>query len=397
MEQALVNPLVELHRKADAEMAAWGNVEIVSTFGEPQAEYAAVRKSAGLIDWAQRGVLELTGKDRHGFLNNLLTNQTFSKIDKTPLAAGQGVYAFLLNLKGRVVCDVNVLEFADRTFLEVDRRYLADLAKLLDMYLFTDEVKIANRGAELHTIAVHGPHAADVLGIPSIERQLGTAEVTVAGAKAFAWRDDLTGLPGYHLLISTADVASVWQSLIAQYGQSPELGKRRLRPIGWAMFNTLRIEAGRPLFGIDFDGQPVQTAFPGKAAKEAAPGSPGVLPAETGLFDRAVSVTKGCYLGQEVVARMHARNQVARKIVGVRLESDALPFAGEPVYDSEQNQIGAITSSTNSPLLSGHAICLAFVKARFADPDTIVYVPAEGQVRQGKVVKLPFVEGKRDH
>ena len=394
MENTLSNPLADLHRAADAEFASWGETEIVATFGEPQAEYAAVRKFAGMIDWAQRGVLELTGKDRHTFLNNLLTNQTFSKADKKPLEPGKGVYAFLLNLKGRVVCDLNVLEFADRTFLEVDRRLMADVAKLLDMYLFADQVKITSRGADLHIIGLHGPTAGEMLAITDLADQLATREVTIAGAKAYLWRDDVTGLPGYQLLLSNADVAKVWQSLIAEHGTAPELGKRRLRPIGWAMFNALRIEAGRPIFGIDFDGQPVQTAFPGKAAKEAQTDSPGVLPAETGLFDRAVSVTKGCYLGQEVVARMHSRNQVARKIVGIRLESDALPFAGELIYDAEQNQIGAITSSTNSPLLSGHAICLAFMKAKFAAVGTVVYVPAEGQLRQGTVVQTPFVGTK---
>jgi folate-binding protein YgfZ len=380
------NPLAELHRQTDAEMISWGDIDIVATFGEPQAEYAAVRKTAGMIDWAQRGLLEVTGEDRHAFLDNLLTNQVWSKADKTALPVGKGVYAFLLNLKGRVVCDVNVLEFADRTLLEVDRRLLAEVAELLEKYHFTEQVTVVNRGSDLYTIAVHGPGAAEVLGLTGLDHELATQETSVAGRQAYVWRDDLTGGPGYHVVLNRIDVAAVWQTLVAQFGSSPELGKRKLRPIGWAMFNTLRIEAGRPLFGIDFDGQPVQTAFPGKAAREIETESPGVLP--------AVSFTKGCYLGQEVVARMHARKQVVRRIVGIRLDTDALPFAGESVFDADQNQVGAITSSTNSPLLSGHAICLAFVKAKFAAADTIVHVPAEGEVRQGRVVQLPFVESK---
>jgi folate-binding protein YgfZ len=391
MDDDAGNPLADLHRKADAEMASWGDVEIVATFGEPQAEYAAVRKAAGMIDWSQRGLLEITGKDRHAFLNNLLTNQTWSKADKKPLPAGKGVYAFLLNLKGRVVCDLNVLEFADRTLLDVDRRLLAGVAELLGKYHFTEQVTVTNRSEDLYTIALHGPGAAEVLGLSGLDHELATLATTIAGRQAYVWRDDLTGAPGYHLALSRTDVAAVWQTLLAQHGTSSDLGKRKLRPIGWAMFNALRIEAGRPLFGIDFDGQPVQTAFPGKAGRETETDSPGVLPAETGLLERAVSFTKGCYLGQEVVARMQARNQVARKIVGIRLETDALPFAGEPVYDADQNQVGAVTSSTNSPLLSGQAICLAFVKARFAATDTLVHVPAEGQLRQGRVVPLPFV------
>src|SRR5437868_8197224 len=100
---ALPNPLRDLHEKANAEFQSYASLEIVSTFGEPQAEYAAIRKAAALIDEPQRGILELTGADRLSFLNNLLTNQTWDKAAKSGLAAGQGVYAFFLNGKGRII------------------------------------------------------------------------------------------------------------------------------------------------------------------------------------------------------------------------------------------------------------------------------------------------------
>ena len=143
------------------------------------------------------------------------------------------------------------------------------------------------------------------------------------------------------------------------------------RPCGWAAFNTTRIEAGRALFGIDFDES--------------------VLPAETGLFDRAVSLTKGCYLGQEIVARMHARGQIARKLVGIRMENDALPLAGSKIYDDQQNEIGGVTSSTISPVLSNIAICLGYVKKPFFAAGTKLKIPAEGSIRTGQVVDLPFI------
>src|SRR5688572_11131082 len=106
----LPNPLRDLHKAAGAEFQAYGDLEVVSTFGEPQAEYAAVRKACALFDLPQRGILELTGKDRLPFLNNLLTNQMWNKEAKAPLAAGQGVYALLLNKQGRVIADLNVIE-----------------------------------------------------------------------------------------------------------------------------------------------------------------------------------------------------------------------------------------------------------------------------------------------
>src|SRR5436189_4531330 len=123
MSTTVSNPLHDDHEHAGAEFQAYGDVQIVATFGQPQAEYSAIHKACGIVDLPQRGIIELTGKDRLTFLNNLLTNQTFDKQTKTPLPAGAGVYAFLLNAKtGRIVVDVNVLELGDRTLLELDAR-----------------------------------------------------------------------------------------------------------------------------------------------------------------------------------------------------------------------------------------------------------------------------------
>jgi folate-binding protein YgfZ len=178
-------------------------------------------------------------------------------------------------------------------------------------------------------------------------------------------------------MIFRADAAAkIWTSLLSRFSAAPpdqtQPAKRRIWPIGWAAFNATRIEAGRPLFGIDFDDT--------------------VLPAETGQLARAVSFTKGCYLGQEIVARMHARGQIARLIVGIRMTDDALPIAASGVCDQQRNQVGVITSSTMSPILSNSAICLAMVKKQFAAAGTTLLIPAEGTIRQGLVVDLPFLK-----
>src|SRR5438034_5096361 len=113
-----VNVLRDLHRQAEAEFQPYGEMEIVSTFGEPPAEYAAIRKSCGLMDMPFRGIIELSGKDRFLFLNNLLSNQVYDKQTKADLAAGDGAYAFLLNARsGRIIADMNVIERGDRTLL----------------------------------------------------------------------------------------------------------------------------------------------------------------------------------------------------------------------------------------------------------------------------------------
>jgi folate-binding protein YgfZ len=290
---------------------------------------------------------------------------------------------------------MNVVELGERTLLETDVRLVEPLRLAFDKYLFGEQVNMANRVGQLHRLTLHGPGAAGLLqelGGPVLFPMKG-AGFPALGPDAAVFRDDVAGVPGFHLVVPSATVADLWSRLL-QFSAATELGKRRLRPAGWAAFNACRIEAGRPLFGIDFEGAPVPTAYPARKQREeeaADAPAPGVLPAETGQLLRAVSFTKGCYLGQEIVARMYARGQVARQIVGIRFETDHLPIAGAPVLDDQMNAVGVITSSTVSPLLSNQAVCLGYVKKPFMTPGSKVRVPAEGEVRAASVVTLPFV------
>ncbi len=239
------NPLIETHRQAEAEFQSYAGIDIVSTFGEPQAEYAAIRKSAALIDLSQRGILEVTGADRLSFLNNLLTNQTFDKNTKTGMAAGSKVYAFLLNAKsGRISADMNVLELGDRTLLEMDARLVLAVLSALEKYVFSEKVKFANTIGSLHEIAIHGPMAAELLKQECSIVPVDVQQIEMFGVPAIVWRDNPAGVPGYHIIVRTDAARTVWMNLLAKYGSSSEAGKRALRPIGWAVFNAVRIEAG---------------------------------------------------------------------------------------------------------------------------------------------------------
>jgi folate-binding protein YgfZ len=377
MSAAIPNPLLASHEAANAELQAYADVQIVATFGQPQAEYSAIRKASGLMDLPQRGVIELTGKDRLTFLNSLLTNQTFDKQTKAGLAAGSGVYAFLLNAKsGRIIVDVNVLELGDRTLLELDARLIANILESLERYRFAEQVKFASRLEDLHEIALHGPGAEDILAksfdtAPTLTQALTCGVARMIGQDVIVFRDDPCGVPGFHLLVPANAGHAIWDHLLVKFGNSDQLGKRLLRPVGWAAFNACRIEAGRAIFGIDFSEE--------------------ILPAETGQMTRAVSLTKGCYPGQEIVARMHARQQVAKQLVGFKMDGEALPIAGAPIYDAAQNGIGVVTSSTISPILSGAAIGLGYVKRPHFSIGTKLIVPAEGNFRPATVVETPFI------
>jgi len=394
MPQPLPNPLLPLHEAGDAETQAYDQTEIVSTFGAPELEYAAIHRSCGLMDLPQRALIELTGNDRLPFLNNLVTNQTWDKNAKTPMPPGTGVYAFFLSRQGRIFTDLNILDLGDRTLLEIDGRLVEPVLKELDRYLFGEKVKMAGKVGELHQFALHGPGAKAMIDTladppPGDLPPLGVAATRIMGHDVVVWRDDPCAVPGYTIILPAAAAPQVWQTLCERFGggalpknETPEQVRARLaaateppprrllRPIGWAAFNAARIEGGRPLFGIDFDDT--------------------ILPAETGQLARAVSFTKGCYLGQEIVARMHARNVVAKQLVGLRMEDDALPIAGAAIYDDQQNQVGGVTSSTLSPILSNAALCLALLKKPFFVEGTAVNVPAEGKVRKGKVARVPF-------
>ena len=388
------SPIHALHESAGAEFQDYAGTPIVLTFGQPQAEYSAIRKSAAIVDFPQRAYLEIGGPDRLSFLNNLLTNETWNKSTKTGLAAGTGIYSFLLNTKGRILSDMQVLELGERTLLEVDGRNVEMIRGFLEKYLFREKVTIGNRAGGLWKLFLTGPRAFDSLlkasgatiGAPA---EMSVVSLTIARVSTVVYRDDFCGVPGYGLIVPADGLEAVWRAFThdpATAGSPDSAGEDTggtvrpeqflkfaglARPAGWAAFNSVRIEAGRPIFGIDYDES--------------------VLPAETGQLNRAVSFTKGCYLGQEIVARMHAREQVARLIVGIRMDEDALPIAGAKVHDEAGNEVGGITSSTVSPVLSNAAICLGIVRRAQAGIGTKLYIPAEGAMRTGTVVEVPFV------
>ena len=362
--------LHELHKQGGAEFQQYDDVEIVATFGEPQAEYAAIRKSIALLDLPQRAVLEVTGKDRLTFLNNLITNQTYDKATKTGIQAGTGVYAFLLNAKsGRIISDMNVLEQGERTLLEMDRRMIKSVKETLENYRFAEQVRISEL-QDVYEIALQGPQVAGLIeGLGGLD-VLCSKPIEIYGINCVAWRDDPAGVPGYYLLVPNSGINFVWSECLKVSAILTD-NKRKSRPTGWAAFNAARIEAGRPLFGIDFD----QT----------------ILPAETAQMSRAVSFTKGCYPGQEIVARMHARQVVSKQIAGLKFTDDALPIAGAEITDDQGNIVGGVTSSTISPMLSNTAVAIALLKRPHFAIGTVLNVPAEGAMRKAVVTQLPFL------
>jgi folate-binding protein YgfZ len=384
-EMPPTNPLHPLHEQAEAAFLPYGNdVQIVESYGEVEAEYAAIRKGAALMDAPHRSVVILTGKDRLSFLHNKVTNDT------NRLTAGQGCYAYLLNLKGRIVADMNILQTEEATLVELDRRLALDFLQAMEKYVFTEDVRLLDGSEQLGRLTVLGPKAYLLLkkvmdaGVETLSEPFRHARRQVGKTTVTVFRNDLAGEAQYELIVPRDQLVSLWQILHeaggVHEGADDDTG---LRAIGWSAFNTARIEAGTPLYGIDI--------------------SDNHLPMETAhWYARAVSVSKGCYLGQEIVARMHAHNTVARMLVGMRIAGDKLPVAGTDVFEAEgagasRQQVGIVTSSCMSPMLGYVPVALGYVKKAFAAPGAkALEVLAEGARAKADVTPLPLWEKKRE-
>jgi folate-binding protein YgfZ len=375
-----INPLQQIHEQAEATFLPYGSdVQIVESYGEVEAEYAAIRKGVAVMDAPHRGVVILTGKDRLSFLHNKVTNDT------NRLQPGQGCYAYLLNLKGRIVMDMNILQAEEATLVEMDNRMTGQFVEQMEKYIFTEDVRVLNGSEQLGRLSVIGPRAAELLkkvmeaGVETLDSPFRHAKRSIGKATVTVFRNDLCGEDQYELIVPRDQLVTLWEILHEAGGHGHEGaeqdGAMTMRAIGWSAFNTARIEAGTPLFGIDI--------------------SDTYLPMETGhWYLRAVAVTKGCYLGQEIVARMHAHQAVARLFVGLRVESGPeggkLPVAGTDILDGNGGQIGIITSSCMSPMLGYVAVAMGYVKKAFTTPGKTVNVLAEGSREKATVSELPL-------
>lgn len=363
---------------ADLETAPWGVVgedgaeacRVVLDYGELEGEYAALRRGAAMFDRSDRTVVEVVGPDAADLLDRLVTNK---------MSDGVSVMeAFVLERTGRIVVDARLVRIDDRTLVELDRTDAPRLIEILDGFVFAEEVRVVDGSERSHRIDLLGPDAPATVehalgaGVPGGGATVGS----IAGHEVVAFALEPgggsdVGEPGIGLLVDRDGAEAVWEALLA----APAPGRRPVRPIGWNAFNIARIETGRPLFHLDF--------------------GPDALPHETGLVDRRVDFRKGCYPGQEVVARMESRagGRGKRRVMGIRPEGDALPVSGGQVFDLEKGvgeQVGVVTSSTISPLRGATPIALATLRSSHMNPGTSVLVNAEGETVPAMVTEFDF-------
>ena len=345
----------------DSESKRGQDCWILATCGWVELEYAAMRRGCGLLDQPNRGTVAIRGQDRIDLLDRMVTQ------DLGLLGPTRSCRSFLTDRKGRILADLLILATPDEILLDVDVHQVQLVSETLNDHVFTEDASVEDVTDRWYRVGMHGPESAAVIdGFGAFPgEQLDVTTMKVAEATVHSVRRDLAATTGCELFVPRDQVVDVWQAI----RQRAELCGFRARTVGWYAFNTARLEGGTPLFNIDF--------------------GPTNLPHETGLIDSCVSFTKGCYPGQEIVARMQHLGSPKQQLRGLRVLADALPVAGTQVFATEDaalaEPVGVVTSSTISPLSGATPIAFAMLRKRVVAEGTTVRLHAEGEVCQARV------------
>jgi folate-binding protein YgfZ len=326
---------------------------------------AQVRRGAGLFDFPARGVLAVSGGDRAPWLNGMVSNDV-ARLEPGPRASG--CYATLLTPQGRIVADLHVLLRPEELWLELPQAEIAAVRWHLAKLIIADDVALIDRSPEIGRLGVEGPKAFSLVTelLSPSERAEASAlssdacmEVGIAGVAAVVCAFGWSGERALQIFTPGGAAAQdrVREALLAA-------GTRHgLIPGDDEVLEILRVEAGIPRLHAEL--------------------SLDVLPPEARL-ERAISYTKGCYTGQEIIARLRSRGQVAHLLVGIKGEAGGALRRGDPIQVQGET-VGEVTSAVLSP--AAGPIALGFVRRAHAAPGTELEVGGA----PGRVVELPFV------
>lgn len=307
----------------------------------------AIRAGAGVFVLEHRGVVRVTGGDAQRWLNGMVTNDVAALAPDAPAGATDHRYALLLTPIGRIVADLEVVARPEGFWLDVERACVGEVLARLDKYLIADDVELEDASDAIARFGIEGPQAEAVA-----ERALPGLEALGAVLADFGW----SGEAARQVFVPAERAGEALAVLRASGGPDLLDGDE-------AVLEVLRVEAGVPRTGFELGED--------------------VLPPEVGL-DRAISTTKGCYTGQEVIARIASRGQVKHQLVGLGLGDGELPALDSSI-EVDGRRIGEVTSTARSALAG--AIALGFVGRSHAQPGTHVRVAGADAV----VRALPFV------
>lgn len=325
--------LHEFHAARGASFRTIQGAEVVAHYGTIPSEYEALTRRAAVVDLSFRGRICLLGADREKFLHGQVTN------DILKLRPGQGCYAAIVNAKAKMESDLYIFKLADEILLDFEPGLTGRITDRLNRYIIADDVQVVDVAPHYGLLHVSGPAAREVLspaGWPAPEQPLGWASVSREEGEVYIANNPRYGVAGFDLFIPTSLLASVAASLESAWA-------------GFEATEIVRIEHGIPRYGADM--------------------SETTLPQEAELQDRAISFAKGCYIGQEIIARIRTYGQVAKALRLLRVSGTATPVPeGAPVY-AEGKNVGAVTSSTFSPVYQS-VVALTYVRKEYFAPGT---------------------------
>ncbi|RKH71586.1 CAF17-like 4Fe-4S cluster assembly/insertion protein YgfZ [Corallococcus aberystwythensis] len=344
-----------VHERVNARFIPVGGREVVAGYGDVGVEYGAARDAVALHDASYREILRITGEDRASFLHGMVTQEVKN------LPVGSATYAAFITVKGAMVGDARILKREDDLLLDLEPGLGAKVREFLDKYLISEDAELHDGTPDWGWLKLLGPRTAQVLaaalgGPVEPPAPLASRRVTLAGQDVWLLGTALPGgLSGVDVLVPRAGLEAVWTALVGA-GAKPQ---------GFDALELVRVEAGVPRYGQDM----VDTT----------------IPLEANLTN-AISYNKGCYIGQEVIARATFRGQMNRKLAGLLLgEKDVAP--GTELRRGEK-KVGWVTSVVSSPV-KGQRVALGYVHRDSLEPGTELTLGGEG-AGTVTVAALPF-------
>jgi folate-binding protein YgfZ len=335
---------------------------VPARYGDVTAEHAAVRGAVGLSDLSHRGKIRVTGDDRIKWLQSIISN------DILPLQPGQGRYSSFLTHKGKMLGYFRVYIQSEAVWIEdVGEVGEVTFQALRKFLLYGTKAKMENCAESWGLLLVSGPKSAEVtqaaFGVEVQTLQpLQTISTTIDGHSALIMRTEETGEQDLEILLPADGLQAAWSRLMAA---GAPVG---LKPVGSQARELLRIEAGLPKAGPDLNEE--------------------IVPPEANLEGKAFSLSKGCYPGQEVVARMDTYGNIRRHLVGLVIRDQAVPARGSKLFSGDR-EVGWISSAVFSPQRNA-VLAFGFPLRDFSAPNTELTVEAAGTRHQATVHALPF-------
>jgi folate-binding protein YgfZ len=340
---------------------------VAAEFDDPDRAYWAVRQQgAGLADRSERETLVISGDDTVEWLQGLITGNLLNLIQE-----GSGLWTPFPNAKGRMVADARILHLPQMLYLDLEPGTIeGGLMAHLRQHIIMEDVTLSDRSEQTARFGLFGPRAAAILeqagqfkrDPAELDAYQGTWGA-IAGKEVILQANPVSGGPGFDLSFDRADSLAIWDAVT-------EAGGGTLEPLGDETLETLRIEAGIPRFGVETDDS--------------------VIPLEANM-DELIDFDKGCYVGQEIIARLDTLGTPAKKLRTLIFQGGAAPEPGADIENDDERSVGTVRSAAWSPLLDA-PIALGYVKRNSNEPGTVLRV--EGREARVERLGYPLEEGE---